>query len=58
MHINSSSLVFVKQIKLAHFYLLAIILGLLTSYFNIELLVGLAQTITDNFIKIFIVNSI
>lgn len=53
MRVNHSSLVFFKQIKLSHLYLLAIILGLLTSYFNIELLIGFAQIITDNFIKIF-----
>lgn len=50
IHNNSS---YLKGIKTSHLYLVAIILGLLSSYFNSFLLIELAKIITDNFIKIF-----
>ncbi len=51
IHHNSPS--FFKGIKTSHLYLVAILFGLLSSHFNISLLIELAKIITDNFIKIF-----
>jgi Na+/H+-dicarboxylate symporter len=50
-HHSSSS--FSHKIKPSYVYLIAIILGLFTIYFDITALINLAQIITDNFIKIF-----
>lgn len=44
---------FFKGIKTSHLYLVAILLGLISSYLNITFLIELAQIITDSFIKIF-----
>lgn len=48
---NNPSLL--QGIKTSHLYLIAIIFGVLTSYFQISSCIALAQVITDNFIKIF-----
>ncbi|ETZ04903.1 hypothetical protein K737_300674 [Holospora undulata HU1] len=52
MCINHTSSFF-NRISTVHFYLIAIIVGVLSSYFYISLLIKLAQIITDNFMKIF-----
>jgi Na+/H+-dicarboxylate symporter len=53
MCINHNSPSFFKGIKTSHLYLVAILFGVLSSYFNIVSLIAFAQIITDNFIKIF-----
>ena len=53
MCINHTSPSFFKGIKTSHLYLLAIVLGVLSSYFHVSFFIELAQIITDNFIKIF-----
>ncbi len=42
-----------KHLNMSHYYLLATILGVVSSYFNISILIESAQVISDNFIKIF-----
>lgn len=53
MCINHTNNTFFRGIKTSHLYLIAITLGLLTTYFNVVFLIEFAQIITDNFIKIF-----
>lgn len=48
-HTPSSS----KNRKTFHFYFIAIILGLISGYFNIAPLINAGEIITDNFVKIF-----
>ena len=50
-HHNTPS--FFKGIKTSYLYLVAIIFGVLSSYFNISALIEIAQIVTDSFIKIF-----
>lgn len=53
MCVNHTSSAFFHGVKTSHLYLIAIILGLLTTYLNLISLIEFAQIITDNFIKVF-----